>query len=64
VVPVDTTGAGDAFAAGLLHALVSHAPVEQTLQTAAAWGAESTQWERSILPEEAVARLLQSRASV
>lgn len=64
VVPVDTTGAGDAFAAGMLHALVTRASMEETLITAAAWGAESTQWERSILPEEAVKRLLQYRASV
>jgi len=64
VVPVDTTGAGDAFAAGMLHALVTHASMEETLITAAAWGAEATQWERSILPEEAVKRLLQYRASV
>ena len=64
VVPVDTTGAGDAFAAGLLHALVLHKPVEETLITAAAWGAEATQWERSFLSEEAVKRLLQYRASV
>lgn len=64
VVPVDTTGAGDAFAAGMLHALVTHASMEETLITAAAWGAEATQWESSILPKEAVKRLLQYRASV
>jgi hypothetical protein len=43
---------------------VTHASMEETLITAAAWGAEATQWERSILPEEAVKRLLQYRASV
>jgi sugar/nucleoside kinase (ribokinase family) len=64
VVPVDTTGAGDAFAAGMLHALVTRASMEETLITAAAWGAEATQWESSILPREAVKRLLQYRASV
>lgn len=38
VLPADTTGAGDVFAAGLLHALVSGAPMETALGTAVAWG--------------------------
>ncbi len=59
VVAVDTTGAGDAFAAGMLHGLVSGASMHETLTIAAAWGAEATRWESSVLPREAVARLLQ-----
>jgi sugar/nucleoside kinase (ribokinase family) len=57
--PVDTTGAGDTFAAGLVHALVSGATMTEALETAVVWGAEATQWESSILPAEAVIRLLQ-----
>lgn len=58
VVPVDTTGAGDSFAAGLLHALVSGAPMASALATAVNWGAEATLWDSSILPADAVAALL------
>jgi sugar/nucleoside kinase (ribokinase family) len=53
----DTTGAGDAFAAGLIHALVSGADMNQALVTACAWGAEATRWESSMLPVEAVKNL-------
>ena len=53
----DTTGAGDAFAAGLIHALVSGADMNQALATACAWGAEATRWESSMLPVEAVKNL-------
>jgi sugar/nucleoside kinase (ribokinase family) len=35
---VDTTGAGDVFAAGLVHALALGRPMEQALPTAVAWG--------------------------
>jgi sugar/nucleoside kinase (ribokinase family) len=56
---VDTTGAGDAFAAGLVHALVAGASLAEALGTAVAWGAEATRWEGSSLPEPAVRRLLQ-----
>ncbi|MBK8594474.1 MAG: carbohydrate kinase [Holophagales bacterium] len=38
VETVDSTGAGDVFAAGLLHALASGAPMESALATAVAWG--------------------------
>jgi sugar/nucleoside kinase (ribokinase family) len=38
VVAVDSTGAGDVFAAGLVHALASGAPMETALATAVAWG--------------------------
>jgi len=58
VTPVDTTGSGDAFAAGLVHALVGGSAIEQALEAGAAWGAENARWESSILPAQAVARLL------
>ena len=35
---VDTTGAGDVFAAGLVHALALGRPMQEALQTAVAWG--------------------------
>ena len=35
---VDTTGAGDVFAAGLVHALALGRPMPDALQTAVAWG--------------------------
>jgi sugar/nucleoside kinase (ribokinase family) len=62
VAAVDTTGAGDAFAAGLVHALVCGNPLVEALRTAVAWGAEATRWDGSSLPAEAVDRLLQYRA--
>ncbi|MGS0689680.1 PfkB family carbohydrate kinase [Shewanella sp. 0m-4] len=34
---VDTTGAGDAYAAGLIHALVSHKDIIESMQEAAIW---------------------------
>ena len=36
---IDSTGAGDAFAAGVLEALVSGAPMEKALSHGAGWGA-------------------------
>jgi sugar/nucleoside kinase (ribokinase family) len=36
---VDTTAAGDVFAAGLVHALLDARPMPQALDTAVAWGA-------------------------
>jgi len=59
VQPVDTTGAGDAFAAGLVHALVEHRPMAEALAIAARFGAEATLWPTSGLPRAAVQRLLQ-----
>ena len=38
VLVVDTTGAGDVFAAGLVHALALGRPMPEALQTAVAWG--------------------------
>ena len=59
IVPVDTTGAGDSFAAGLVHALVSGASMADALQTGVNWGGEATLWESSVLPQVAVQRLIQ-----
>ena len=40
VVPVvDSTAAGDVFAAGLVHALALGRPTRAALETAVAWGA-------------------------
>ena len=39
VEAVDTTAAGDAFAAGLLHGLLLGQPMTQALATSVAWGA-------------------------
>jgi len=54
----DTTGAGDAFAAGLVHALVSGAPMEAALRSAVAWGSASVACSSSVLPKTEVERLL------
>lgn len=58
VVPVDTTGAGDAFAAGLVHALVSGIPMPRAAEVATAWGAAKVTQEGSSLDRETVERLL------
>ncbi|MBK7662446.1 MAG: hypothetical protein IPJ21_02650 [Sterolibacteriaceae bacterium] len=58
VEPLDTTGAGDAFAAGLVHALVSGQSMAAALDTGVRFGTEATLWARSGLPAEAVQRLL------
>lgn len=58
VRPVDTTGAGDAFAAGLLHALVRGRPMAEALSVAVRFGTEATLWPTSGLPAAAVHRLL------
>ncbi|MCB2101117.1 MAG: bifunctional hydroxymethylpyrimidine kinase/phosphomethylpyrimidine kinase [Rhodobacterales bacterium] len=58
VEAVDTTGAGDAFSAGLSHALASGQPMQQALETAVQWGSESVKWHASILPAEAFRRLM------
>jgi sugar/nucleoside kinase (ribokinase family) len=43
IQPVDTTGAGDSFNAGFLHAWLRKAPLREALRFAAACGALSTQ---------------------
>lgn len=52
-VPVmDSTGAGDVFAAGLCHALATNEPMAQALQTAVAWGSTSVQYQGTIPPKD------------
>lgn len=53
----DSTGAGDAFSAGLVHALVTGLGMDRAVEIAVAWGAESVRWPHSVLPPEAVPRL-------
>jgi sugar/nucleoside kinase (ribokinase family) len=53
---VDTTGAGDVFAAGLVHALVEGRAMADALRVAVAWGAESVRC--SGLPDEDAIRRL------
>ena len=47
---VDTTGAGDVFAAGLLHGLASGAPMEVALRVATAWAGHAITAEGSVPP--------------
>ncbi|MDS4040987.1 MAG: carbohydrate kinase family protein [Candidatus Competibacter sp.] len=56
--PVDTTGAGDAFVAGLLHALLDGRLMPDALALAVRFGTEATLWATSGLPALAVRRLL------
>lgn len=58
VQPVDTTGAGDAFAAGLVHAWVGGRPMTDALAVAVRFGTEATLWATSALPASAVRHLL------
>ena len=58
VEAIDTTGAGDAFAAGLVHALVSGRAMREALALAVRFGTEAIRWARSGLPASAVRSLL------
>lgn len=62
VQPVDTTGAGDAFAAGLVHALVGGASMADALSLAVRFGTEATLWRNSGLPAAAVRRVVSQQA--
>lgn len=55
---VDSTGCGDAFAAGLLHALAAGTPMATALTTGVAWGSAKAGHDSSILPPTAVAELV------
>ena len=52
VTAVDTTGAGDVFAAGLVHALAYGETMEQALACGAQWGAASVCYEGTVPPPE------------
>lgn len=54
----DSTGAGDAFAAGLCHALAGGRAMADSLAVAVRWGAEKVRHYGSALPAEAVRALL------
>ncbi|OAN44901.1 carbohydrate kinase family protein [Magnetospirillum moscoviense] len=58
VQAVDSTGAGDAFAAGLCHALVGGAEMEDALAVAVRWGSAKVGQDGSALAPETVAGLL------
>ena len=47
---LDATGAGDAFAAGLLHSLLTGEAIEKALACAATWGAAAVEHHSSIPP--------------
>ena len=57
VVTVDSTGAGDVFSAGLVHALASGASMESALVTAVAWGTTAAELG-GIPPRERILELL------
>ena len=57
MVAVDSTGAGDVFAAGLVHALAGGAPMETALVTAVAWGTAAVECE-GLPPRERILALL------
>lgn len=46
----DSTGAGDVFAAGLLHALAANEDMAHALATAVAWGSESVTYVGTVPP--------------
>ncbi|HTH16106.1 MAG TPA: PfkB family carbohydrate kinase [Magnetospirillum sp.] len=58
VAPVDSTGAGDSFAAGLCHALAGGLAMAAALREAVRWGAAKVGEEGSALSVESVRRLL------
>jgi len=49
---VDSTGAGDVFAAGLLHALARKLPMKAALRLAVEWGAASVRYQGTVPPEQ------------
>ena len=51
---VDTTGAGDAFAAGLVHAIARRQPMARALALATAWAAQAVAHLGSTFPPDAV----------
>jgi len=50
VTVVDSTGAGDVFAAGLLHGLARSGDMEQALATGVAWGSASVTYAGTVPP--------------
>ncbi len=60
VQPVDSTGAGDTFAAGLCHALAGGKDMRAALSEAVCWGAAKVAQEGSALTKESVGALLRT----
>jgi len=58
---VDTTGAGDVFAAGLVHALLADQPMPHALGSAVDWGAAAAA-SRGLPAAETIQALLQQIA--
>lgn len=58
---VDSTGAGDAFAAGLVHALATGEGMEAALGIAVRWGTASVGYEGTIPPEDFLQRVSAQR---
>ena len=56
VAVVDSTGAGDVFAAGLAHALAQGQPMVQALSAAVAWGSASVGYRGTLPPEDFLQR--------
>jgi sugar/nucleoside kinase (ribokinase family) len=48
---IDATGAGDAFAAGVVHALLGHQRIEQAMELGAELGAAAVERLQSVPPE-------------
>ena len=49
---VDSTGAGDVFAAGLVHALAAGKTMDTALKVAVTWGSASVRYEGTVPPPE------------
>lgn len=50
VMPINTTGAGDAFAAGLLLAMACGAPLRTAVEAGVLWGTRAVESEYSVAP--------------
>ncbi|MGF1614193.1 MAG: PfkB family carbohydrate kinase [Gammaproteobacteria bacterium] len=57
VEAIDTTGAGDVFAAGLVHGLAAGLSMEVALETAVKWGSVSVGYEGTVPPEDFLRRV-------
>lgn len=64
IQPVSTIGAGDSVVAGFLAAWVQHAPVEEILRTAAAWGSAACLTEGTRPPRPAEIQTLRPQIHV
>jgi sugar/nucleoside kinase (ribokinase family) len=61
---VDSTGAGDVFAAGLLCAMERVEPMQQALANAVAWGSASVTYSGTLPPSDFSRRVHRCRASM